>query len=215
MNGIYCYHDLNDGEIVYVGKDSHIEENRRHKQHMMPSHYNNQPFNRILQNNLERYSYSVLVKGDFSNNIINALEMLFIRIHNPKFNFTLGGDGVYGYKPSKETIEKMSGENHPLYGKPRPKEVRERISKSHEGKTVSKECQLKMSKSQNNTGYYRVSKVYHKMYRQGFTWRYKYYDENGNRKVISCVDIDKLEEKVKSKGLDWIILENNKSKVLI
>lgn len=54
--GIYCYEDLkNNNEIVYIGRDSYIHNNTRHKQHMESSRYNAQPFNRILQNNPQRY----------------------------------------------------------------------------------------------------------------------------------------------------------------
>lgn len=52
--GIYKYTDLEINEIVYVGKDSHIDRNDRHKAHMRPSRYDDQPFNRILQNNPDR-----------------------------------------------------------------------------------------------------------------------------------------------------------------
>lgn len=35
MEGIYCYTDtLNNAKVIYVGKDSHIEESRRHKEHL-------------------------------------------------------------------------------------------------------------------------------------------------------------------------------------
>ena len=60
MLGIYCYIDLKDGSIVYIGKDSHIEKNLRHKQHHFHSLYNAQPLNSILQNNPGRYSYQIL-----------------------------------------------------------------------------------------------------------------------------------------------------------
>jgi hypothetical protein len=39
--------------------------------------------------------------------------------------------------------------------------------------------------------------------KQGFFWRYRYY-EDGKQKSINSVDIKKLEEKVKMKGLLWI-----------
>lgn len=54
----------------------------------------------------------------------------------------------------------------------------------------------------NPSGYYRVSKIYDKKYRQGFIWTYNY-REDGHRKKISSVDLGKLEEKVKSRGLVW------------
>lgn len=40
-------------------------------------------------------------------------------------------------------------------------------------------------------------------HKQGFTWDYQYYDANGNRRKISCVDINNLEQKVKDRRLKW------------
>lgn len=187
MKGIYKYTDLKTGEIVYVGKDSHIDKNIRHKNHLSPSRYNNQPFNRVLQNNAERYDYSVLYCSDsVSDDDLNMLEMSFIERYNPIFNFTKGGDGSIGYKHTKETKKKMS-ENNARYWK---------------DKTLSEEHKIELSKSQNTTGYYRVHKQKRKLCKQGFSWRYNYY-EDGKQKHIDSVDIKKLEEKVKAKGLEW------------
>lgn len=61
----------------------------------------------------------------------------------------------------------------------------------------------KMSEIQNTTGYYRVYKRKNKTYKQGFQWCYQYYDETGKRIPITSVNLDKLKEKVKAKGLPW------------
>ena len=63
MEGIYCYTDLKDNKVVYVGKDSNIHKNKRHQDHFQPNQYNKQPINRILQNNPNRYSYKILKQG--------------------------------------------------------------------------------------------------------------------------------------------------------
>lgn len=97
MNGIYCYIDNKDSSVVYVGKDSNIERSKRRKDHISKSNYNHQPFNRILQNNPKRYRYKVLKKGNFSDNLLNALEILYIQRYktfrpktNQGFNFSIG-----------------------------------------------------------------------------------------------------------------------------
>lgn len=54
----------------------------------------------------------------------------------------------------------------------------------------------------NTTGYYRVSRAKSERVKQGFVFRY-IYKQNGKRKEISSVDIKKLEEKVKKRGLVW------------
>ena len=245
MIGVYCYVDLKTDDVVYIGKDSHIDENRRHRQHLSPSCYNEQQINRVLQNTPQRYKYKVLKKGDFSQNLLNALEILYIRRYSPKFNYTIGGEGSLGCKLSKETKEKLrkahlgkkgtftgrkhtletrkkmsqnhadvSGENNPMYGKHLSEEAKKKLSLAntgenspHYGIPKSKTHREKISKSQNTSGYFRVNKQNDKKCKQGFKWRYQYYDKNGNRKVITSVDINKLEEKVKSKGLEWFKIE--------
>ena len=82
-------------------------------------------------------------------------------------------------------------------------ETRKKLSEAKKGKKLSEEARIKMSESKNTSGYYRVHKVSNKRYNQGFTWVYRYYDENGKRKGIYSVDINELEKKVKAKGLDW------------
>ena len=69
MNGIYQYRDLKTDEIVYIGKDSQIDKDKRCKEHLMPSKYNAQPFNRILQNNIDRYQYEIIYCGNYSKSM--------------------------------------------------------------------------------------------------------------------------------------------------
>ena len=64
---------------------------------------------------------------------------------------------------------------------------------------------MNTSKARNNSGYYRVYLHKCKDCKQGFIYRYQYY-ENGKQKPICSVDIDKLEAKVKAKGLPWFKL---------
>lgn len=126
-----------------------------------------------------------------------------------------------------------SGENNKCYGKPVPEERKQRIRKALLGRKLPKETREKIvdvytdrfinngksihlngkktlencinqSKHQNTSGYFRVTKGKNSACRQGFTWCYKYYDENGKQQNITCVDIEKLKQKVISKGLDWI-----------
>ena len=70
--GIYCYLDTKQNEVVYIGKDSNIDKNRRHRDHLAPSKYNQQQINRILQNNPSRYQYQVLWEiDDCTDNHLN------------------------------------------------------------------------------------------------------------------------------------------------
>lgn len=128
MKGIYCYVDCLTDDIVYIGKDSHIQYDTRHKNHLSHSRYDDQPFNRILQNNPQRYQYNILYQSeDATTDILNNLEVSLITRYNPRFNFTKGGDGMSGYVM--------------------PDEVKKKISKAHKGKSISEETRKKISEA--------------------------------------------------------------------
>ena len=292
--GIYCYLDKENDKIVYVGKDSNIDKNKRHRGHLVPSNYNAQPINRILQNSPDRYIYQVLWGiGDCTDSHLNQMEIFYIKKYNPRFNFTEGGDGISGFKHSEETRKKISennarywqgktlsektrkkmsesrkgkklseetrkkmsesrkGENNPMYGKTFSEETRKKMSKSRKGennpmygkrhseetrkkmsealkgkthseetrkkmseskkgKTRSEETRKKISKTQNTTGFYRVSKQKNSSCKQGFIWCY-HYPYKLTRKSISSTDLKKLEKKVKKEGLEWKIIDKENS----
>lgn len=155
MKGIYQYKDLKTGDIVYVGKDSHIDKNQRYKDHNNPKKYDEQQINRVLQNNLHRYEYSVLCSGEYTDLQLNKLERLFIKIFNPKFNFTKGGDGApignqyrKGKTHSEESKQKMSeshkGEKNHMFGKHHSEKTKQKISRANKGK-VSPRRGVKLS----------------------------------------------------------------------
>ena len=96
MNGIYLYYDTKKNSVVYIGKDSNIDKKTRHRAHMSGK---KQQFDKILQNNPDRYKYVVFCEGNFSNEELNNLEIQAIKLFNTfyredAFNFTEGGDGV-------------------------------------------------------------------------------------------------------------------------
>ena len=211
-SGIYCYIDRKTNDVVYIGKDSFIDEKRRHLQHISKSKYNSQPINRILQKNPNRYKYLVLEEGDFSLSFLNELEKYYIKkfntfLDNKKFNYREGGEGGI---VSKETRRRMS-EAHK--GKYVSEETRKRLKKSLKGnnsgkdnpnfgKPRSKQVREKISKTMNSTGFFCVSKKKSCRVKQGFIYSYSYF-EDGKRKNITSIDIKKLEKKVKEKGLEW------------
>lgn len=82
-------------------------------------------------------------------------------------------------------------------------------SKLHnKGTHKSKKTRMKISESQNSSGYFRVIKHIDKKCEQGYDWRYQYYDDNFKLKTISSVDLNKLKTKVIEKGLEWEELDN-------
>lgn len=68
----------------------------------------------------------------------------------------------------------------------------------------------KISKGNNTTGITHVTKHKDKECKQGFTWRYDYYDDNGRQKAIERVNLDDLEKEVKKRGLEWEIIDYDK-----
>ena len=228
-SGIYCYIDKKTNDVVYIGKDSFIDKKRRHLQHISESKYNSQPINRILQKNPNRYEYLVIEEGNFSLSLLNELEKCYIKKFNTfldkkKFNYREGGEGGIILE---ETRKKMS-EAHK--GKKIPKETRKKMSEAHKGKSVSektkkklkeslkgnnsgkdnpnfgkprsKQVREKISKAMNTTGFFCVSKKKSCRVKQGFIYSYSYF-EDGKRKNITSINMKKLEEKVKEKGLEW------------
>ena len=129
--GIYAYFDKKDNSVVYVGKDSYIDEGKRRSDHKSSSKYDAQPFNRIVQNNPNRYTYQVLVWNAKDQETLTSLEIQYIRQLKPKFNFTDGGDGSCGFKHSEESKRKIGEANK---GKKHSDETRRKMSKTRKGK---------------------------------------------------------------------------------
>ena len=227
--GIYAYKDNKTNEIVYIGKDSRLYRKARHSQHHSEPRYNHQKINRILQSNPGRYHYLEIIKlpPTTTKEELDGFEMRYIGLYNPKFNFTSGGDGAptnKGKKFSKEHRAKISyahrgktlseetkrkvSENNARYflGKPCSEERKRKISETMKGRPLSWDHRLALSKAGNKSGYYRVYKRKGN-FKQGFEWVYKW-RENGKMKVLSSVNLLKLESKVKAKGLPWIKLSD-------
>ena len=180
--GIYCYLDKENDKTVYVGKDSNIDKNKRHRGHLAPSNYNAQPINRIMQNNPGRYIYQVLWEiDDCTDNHLNQMEIFYIKKYDPRFNFTEGGDGMSGFAHSEETRKKMSeakkgkkpyemteetrkkiseankGKTPWIKGKTHSEETRKKISEARKGKTLSEETKKKISEAKKGKKPYEMT----------------------------------------------------------
>lgn len=108
MLGIYCYIDKKYNKIVYIGKDSYIHQNKRHKEHHHLSRYKEQVINTVLQNNPNRYTYQVLAFDVKDQETLNNLETMHIGHLKPRFNFTDGGEGTIGFKHTEAHNRKVS-----------------------------------------------------------------------------------------------------------
>ena len=160
VKGIYAYFDTKYDSYNYVGKDSHIDKNRRNYRHNHSYYYGEQSINRILQNNPKRYEYYKLIElsDDFTDDDLNDLESVFIdelntyHYDNPYgFNFTKGGDGSKGYKFSEEHRKKLS-ENNARYwlGKKFSEEHCRHMSESKKGENFKPYARIVREGFQNN-----------------------------------------------------------------
>ena len=164
--GIYGYWDLEKNQVAYVGKDSNMSKKERHYAHKAPSKYDVQPFNRVLQNNPDRYEYYEIcnLPMSASDDELNHYEKLYIKTLKPVHNYDAGGDGSTGYKHTDEAKAKISkankgkrcGKNHPRYGKHHTAEAKRKLSEARKGKKMDEETKRKISESlkgENNPNY--------------------------------------------------------------
>lgn len=104
-----------------------------------------------------------------------------------------------GCKHTEETRRKMSEARK---GKKLSDIHKQKLSEVRKGVPLSEKNKRGLSFSKNTTGYRNVSKQKHKTCKQGFRWKYSYYEE-GKQKAICRVKLDDLKEAVLEKGLVW------------
>ena len=233
--GIYMFTDKQTGNVVYIGMDSHIDVHERINAHYRPSTYDSQQFNRVLQNNPDRYEPIVYCRVDTFEDMCR-LEFDLINLYRPKFNYKHGGQGRYINKEFEYTVVKyglrdgkqnysiqtmfrkpliQSVDYNYLYdlclrlnaGELTPDEIKnmERII------VPSHESKIKASKATNSTGFYRVQKRTDKTCKNGFIWVYEYYDESHKHKRISRTDFFKLKKEVAKRKMVWQIIDLDKA----
>ena len=129
------------------------------------------------------------------NNDISNLEPMSLSEHASIHN-----------KGEKNSMYGKFGEKSHRYGVKLSDEIKQKISKSHTGKKLSDNHKRRLSASKNTTGIKNVYKAKDSRCTQGFVWKYQYY-EGKKRKAIGSTDLQKLEEKVKSRGLPWVVLK--------
>lgn len=237
--GIYKYTDLKTNEIVYIGKDSNIDTKKRHRDHTERWAYNKQHINRIIQNNPNRYQYGVLKKGDFNENLLNALEILYIRRYNPLFNFTIGGEGIKGkLHPSFKHYARVISDGKTIFtlkynGKKicsnKNKEFLQKLADKlnnsiitiEKAKQLNKEefkrrcSELRKNKPHSkqhsiNIGKSRNKTGFYRVTKSGGRYRYGYYKE-GKSTSLSSNNLNDLKQKVINDNLEWFIIDYEKA----
>ena len=232
--GIYTFTDKKTGNIVYIGKDSHIDVQERIKTHYRKSTYDSQQFNKVLQNNPDRYIPNVYCHVNTVDEL-NQLEFDLINLYRPKFNYKHGGQGRYINQEFEYTVAKngKTPEGKQKYviktmfrkelvrsvdydylknicqklnnGELTPTEVKEMKRQI----TPSLKTNLKRSKI-NKSGFYRIRKSLDNTCKQGYLWIYEYYDGRKHKK-IRRVDFFKLKQEVHKRKLPWHIVDIDKA----
>ncbi len=136
--GIYCFIDKKYGVVVYIGRFS---GRQRINEHYHPSRYDDQQINRVLQNNPDRYEVKIICEyPDLTNDELNYLEIKeilkykFLYDKIPKFNFTIGGEGMSGWTHTEESKQLMSKNNARYWkGKTQSPEHRKKNSDANKG----------------------------------------------------------------------------------
>ncbi len=189
MIGLYRIRNIVNNKF-YFGQT--IDLDRREKDYFNYGQFPNDHFKNSF-NKYGKKNFEFKVMFECPEELLDVCEELLIYLldtQNPDKGYNKDSGGNSNKRRSDETKQKMSkrmsGENNPMFGK---------IGENH-----SKYGYVK--KGGNTSGYYRVYKAKCFRCKQGFFWRYKY-RVNGKQKVISSVDLKKLEEKVKAAGLEW------------
>lgn len=137
------------------------------------------------------------IDGDkLNNNIYNLIPLnrsKHIRMHKK------GNTNMRGHKHTEETRKKMSEARK---GKKLSDIHKQKLSEVRKSVPLSEKNKRGLSFSKNTTGYRNVSKQKHKTCKQGFRWKYSYYEE-GKQKAICRVKLDDLKTAVIERGLVW------------
>lgn len=142
----------------YVGFTSQNPPNKRWNCHINGSGIT--VSNAIQKYDKENFKFEVILQGWDREHVL-SMETYFIKEFNTLspngYNLTTGGElTIY----SNESKIKMSiarkgvysGKNHPLYGKPRSDDTKEKLRKANIGKIIPQEIRDKISKSNNGKG---------------------------------------------------------------
>lgn len=188
--GIYCITNSVNGK-KYIGQSIDIYRRLNvHKNKLKKNTHDNIHLQRAyIKYGSDAFKFKIIkcCKPKYLDRFEKLYIHIFDSFHNG-YNQNTGGNSPT--KLSEDTLKKMSesklGEKNHLWG-------------THH----SFETRIKMSEVKNTSGYFRVDKPKKPKSKQGFTWRYSYLDNNKKFKSIESVSIEKLEQKVKAKGLVW------------
>lgn len=206
MSCIYSILNKNNGKI-YIGQT--IQKANKRKSEHFTRLRRNEHDNPHLQNAFNKYgedSFEFNIIENYPIDKLNDNEEWWINYFNstnPDMGYNLQSGGDSNYTVSEETRKKQS---EALKGYKHSIESRINMSNARRGIVFSEEHKKNISKSKskakNTTGFYRVFKDKDSRYSQGFRYVYKW-TENGSKKKLTSVSLDKLQKKVIANGLLW------------
>lgn len=208
---------------MYIGQSINIEKRFKDHCYNSPSsvQYIDRSINKYGKNNFE---FKILCECPEEK--LDEEEKKFINLYgtyNQGYNLTKGGETSPAKDPnvakkisesnrcrilSEETKRKISESKKGQVPWNKGKKCPQLQGENHHryGKNMDIGSRLKIANNKTSTGIYRVIKETCKKCKFGFNYRYEYM-VNGKRNRIRSVDIEKLEKRVKEKGLEWIILD--------
>lgn len=127
--------------------------------------------NTIRKHGPDNFDWEILHECDNIEDL-NKLEIYYIGLYdtyNNGYNLTLGGNNGLGYKPTAETLKRMSeaqsGKNNAMYGRKHSEKSLKRMSEAHKGiiplnkgKHHSEESKRRMSEAQKGKKHSEASK---------------------------------------------------------
>lgn len=165
-------------------------------------------YKKLLHRVIWEDNYGEIPKGyvvhhkdeDKLNNDIENLELMSLKEH-----------GSMHHKGKKLSREHRDNISKARKGMVFSEEHCDNISKAKKGSYHSISYDIEMSKKNNKVGYFRVYIEKDSGCKQGFIYTYSYYEyiinELGEtikkRRKIKSTSLEKLEKKVKAKGLEW------------
>lgn len=223
--GIYMIMNNKTGQ-KYIGQAFDIEQ--RWYRHIHNPNLQHSRIDRAL-NKYGDDIFSLHIVDETEKDKLNEREEFWVEKYNTfknkkHYNLTKGGDrgpSLYGDRNPMKRPEVALKISKIKTGKKLSQETKEKISRAKKGKSIWKnkkhpmkgkrhanESKIKISKSTNTSGYYRVTKLRDKRCKQGYTWAYQY-----DGKTIKNVNIKTLEDTVKKRGLPWLKFKEDEDNV--
>ena len=149
MTGIYSITSPNGK--VYIGQSINIEKRFKSYQRL-ECKLQTKIYNSLIKYGFDSHKFDVIVSGDFNQDLLNELEIHYIRLYNTYsngLNLTSGGLGSRGRAATDSMKKKISNANKgkvsPNKGKSPSEETRKKLAEKRKLYVTSEETKKKLS----------------------------------------------------------------------